>query len=70
MLGAPGAGGQMIFADPSHKVGWAYFTNHMSLFAIGDDPRYLALEAAVYECIKEVESQQEADKERNDTETW
>jgi hypothetical protein len=54
MLGAPGAGGQMMYADPTRGLGWAYLTSSLSLYAIGDDPRYLALEQAVYECVAEV----------------
>ncbi len=55
MFGAPGAGGQMGYADPEHHLGWAYLTNYQSIYAIGDDPRYLALESAMYECVVNIE---------------
>ena len=53
MFGAPGAGGQMGYSDPSHKLGIGFLTNYRSIFAIGDDPRYLELERAIYACAKE-----------------
>ena len=54
----------MIYGDIKNKLGWAYFTNSMSLFAIGDDPRYLALENAVYECVRMLEEQEQKEKEK------
>ncbi|KAK2190434.1 hypothetical protein NP493_80g04028 [Ridgeia piscesae] len=53
MFGAPGAGGQMGYSDPSHRLGIGFLTNYKSIFAIGDDPRYLELEQAIYACAKE-----------------
>ena len=53
MFGAPGAGGQMGYSDPSHNLGIGFLTNYRSIFAIGDDPRYLELERAIYACAKE-----------------
>ena len=53
MFGAPGAGGQMGYSDPSHSLGIGFLTNYRSIFAIGDDPRYLELERAIYTCAKE-----------------
>ena len=55
MFGAPGAGGQMGYADADHHIGWAYLTNFHSIYAIGDDPKYLALERAIYECVQDIE---------------
>ena len=55
-LGTPGAGGQMVYADPQRHLAWAYVTNHHSVFAIGDDPRYLALEEAIYDSLQKVEA--------------
>ena len=55
MIGTPGAGGQMGYADIEKGLGWAYLTNYHSLYAIGDDPRYLALEKAIYESLEDVE---------------
>ena len=55
MFGTPGAGGQMVYMDTEYELGWAYLTNHHSIHAIGDDPRYLSLEKAIYECVLEIE---------------
>ncbi len=54
MFGAPGSGGQMVYMDPQYELGWAYLTNHHSIHAIGDDPRYLSLEKAVYESVASI----------------
>ena len=54
MYGTPGSGGQMIYMDPQYELGWAYLTNHHSIHAIGDDPRYVALEKTMYQCIKDI----------------
>ena len=58
MFGAPGAGGQMGYADPQHKLGIAFLTNYMSIFAIGDDPRYVELEHAIYKCVRELSGEE------------
>ena len=58
MFGAPGAGGQMAYADPEHQLGWAYLTNHMSLNDIGDDPRHLALQKVMYEAVLAIETKE------------
>ena len=51
MFGCTGTGGQMGYADSQHKLGISFLTNYWSLFNLGDDPRYLALERAIYRCI-------------------
>ena len=56
MVGTPGTGGQMAYADVEKGLGWAYLTNYHSLYAIGDDTRYLALEKAMYDALEEVEN--------------
>jgi CubicO group peptidase (beta-lactamase class C family) len=55
IFGHSGAGGQVGFADPKYKLGWSYLTNHHNIFALGDSPRVLELEAAMYECAMELE---------------
>ena len=54
IFGAPGSGGQMGYCDPENQLAWAYLTNHMSLYAIGDDPKYLQLETAIYESLRKL----------------
>ena len=56
MVGAPGAGGQMGFFDADAKLGWGYLRNHYSVYTFGDDPNYLQLERAMYECIRQIEN--------------
>lgn len=58
MFGSPGSGGQMGYCDPDNKLGWAYLTNHQSVFAIGDDPRYMAIETAIYSTLRELQQKQ------------
>ena len=42
-------------ADRELRLGWSYLTNYHSVYAYGDDPRYLALEKALYETVEEIE---------------
>ena len=51
MFGTPGYGGQMAYGDTENKLGWAYLTNYANPAAVGDDPRYLVLEKAMYESV-------------------
>ncbi len=50
-FGAPGAGGSAGFADPQAKVGYAYVLNRLGTYL--EDPRELALRAALYRSIGE-----------------
>lgn len=50
-FGHTGHGGQVGLADPSNQLGYAYLTNHITMYGMGDDPRYLDLEKALYECL-------------------
>ncbi|ELU10516.1 hypothetical protein CAPTEDRAFT_156512 [Capitella teleta] len=59
LFGAPGHGGQVAYADPEFHLGWAHVTNHPSVFAMGDDPKYLRLEKAIYECAMKIRRQNE-----------
>ena len=56
MVGAPGSGGQMGFFDAETKLGWGYLRNHLSVYTFGDDPNYLQLEQAMYECLRKIEN--------------
>lgn len=48
-FGAPGSGGSFAFADPQAQLGYAYFPNRMGTSL--EDPRDIALRAAVYRCL-------------------
>ena len=50
-FGFPGFGGSFAFADPHAQLGYAYFPNRMGGYL--EDPRELALRAAVYQSIGE-----------------
>jgi CubicO group peptidase (beta-lactamase class C family) len=50
-FGAPGSGGSFAFADPHAELGYAYFPNRMGTSL--EDPRDIALRAAVYRCLGE-----------------
>ncbi|CAD5119753.1 DgyrCDS8348 [Dimorphilus gyrociliatus] len=52
IFGHPGTGGQAAFADPKFDLSLSYITNYHSLYGLGDDPRFLLLSSAVYDCIK------------------
>lgn len=51
VFGHPGFGGQMSYVDRKNKVGLAYITNHFSLFSLGDDHRFRAIEEVFYRCL-------------------
>ncbi|XP_033760354.1 beta-lactamase domain-containing protein 2-like [Pecten maximus] len=52
VFGHTGYGGQMANADLAHNLGLAYITNHLSEYTFGDDPKYLALQKATYNCLQ------------------
>lgn len=51
MLGFPGTGGQMAFAVPAKRLGWAYLTNHLSPYSMGGDPRPRRLLQALFRLL-------------------
>ncbi|XP_071494082.1 beta-lactamase domain-containing protein 2-like [Diadema antillarum] len=57
IFGHPGAGGQVAFADPRYQLGFAFTSRCASPFGLGDDPRYLSLQRAMYKCVKRIEGE-------------
>ncbi|KAL4219535.1 hypothetical protein ACF0H5_022111 [Mactra antiquata] len=51
IFGHTGHGGQVGMADLHNNVGFMYITNHISIYGLGDDPRYLDLEIGMYKCL-------------------
>ncbi|MEV0646002.1 serine hydrolase domain-containing protein [Phytomonospora sp. NPDC050363] len=51
-FGHEGAGGTTAFADPEHRVAFAYATTRIMLGAPGGDPRAEALIGAVYDTLR------------------
>ena len=51
-VGHCGNGGNVAFADKKNSLGVGYVTNFMSIYGLGDDPRYLPLEEAIYESVR------------------
>ena len=52
IFGSIGMGGQMAWADPTNKLGWAYVTNHFTQKADNMDRRYISLYEALYDVIQ------------------
>lgn len=50
--GHPGYGGQMGFADVKNKVGMAYLTNDLSVYGLGNDPKFIALQTEFYKALE------------------
>ncbi|XP_022104225.1 beta-lactamase domain-containing protein 2-like [Acanthaster planci] len=55
-FGHPGAGGQQCVADPHYKLGMGYVSSHFSPYGLGNDPRFLSLQKATYQCIRNLEA--------------
>ncbi|XP_033755479.1 beta-lactamase domain-containing protein 2-like [Pecten maximus] len=54
-FGHGGLGGQSAMADPTHKIGFAYATNHLNLDPTKDS-RWKDLYNALYECIYKIKN--------------
>ncbi|OWF35081.1 beta-lactamase domain-containing protein 2-like [Mizuhopecten yessoensis] len=54
-FGHGGFGGQMVIADPTHKVGFAYASNHLNL-DIENERRWKNLYDVVYECVYKIKN--------------
>ena len=50
-VGHTGHGGQVAVGDIHNGLGIAYITNHLTIHGIGDDPRYMDLEKALYNAL-------------------
>ena len=55
MFGTSGFGGQAGYGDLEHNLGFAYLTNNLCQYELGDNPRFLRLQKAMYECVFEIE---------------
>ncbi|KAH3797734.1 hypothetical protein DPMN_151320 [Dreissena polymorpha] len=55
-VGHTGHGGQVAIGDEANALGIAYLTNHLSINGIGDDPRYVDLENALYRVIDRLQT--------------
>lgn len=53
LIGHPGYGGQVGHFDPVNQLSVGYITNYASLYGFWDDPRYLDLEAALYDSLED-----------------
>ncbi|XP_060563872.1 beta-lactamase domain-containing protein 2-like [Ruditapes philippinarum] len=51
IFGHSGNGGQVAMADLKNSIGVAYLTNYLSMYAFGDDPRYVDLENELYKSL-------------------
>ncbi|KAL4221526.1 hypothetical protein ACF0H5_019783 [Mactra antiquata] len=53
-VGHTGHGGQVSVGDMNNQLGIAYITNHLTINGIGEDPRYVALETALYDVMRQL----------------
>jgi hypothetical protein len=51
LVGAPGSGGSLGFADPDAEIGYAYVTSQMGT-ALTGDPQDVALREALYSSLE------------------
>jgi hypothetical protein len=42
----------MGFADVKNKVGMAYLTNDLSVYGLGNDPKFIALQTEFYKALE------------------
>ncbi|XP_033755478.1 beta-lactamase domain-containing protein 2-like [Pecten maximus] len=54
-FGHVGHGGQMAIADPTHKIGFAYATNHLNP-DLTEDNRWKTLYDVLYECVYKIKN--------------
>ncbi|CAD5115210.1 DgyrCDS4203 [Dimorphilus gyrociliatus] len=59
IFGTPGAGGQMVYADPKANLGWAFLNNDCKIYAFGEDPRYKKVEKAIYETLETINNKRD-----------
>ena len=51
MFGTPGAGGQMVYGDLQHQLGFAFLTNRMFVGMSARSPQFKALEKIMYDIV-------------------
>lgn len=56
MFGTPGGGGQMVYGDPEHRLGFAFLTNKMYSGLTIYSPLFLHLYNATYSVIQQLEN--------------
>ena len=57
MFGTPGAGGQMVYGDPEHKLGFAFVTNRLDMGARHQSPPYKSMIGATYDIVKRLKKE-------------
>ena len=55
-FGHPGAGGMQGVAFPARGLGVGYVSSYTSPYGIGNDPRYLTLLEATFQCLDDLEA--------------
>ena len=54
MFGTPGFGGQMIYGDLEHKLGFAFLTNRLDTGMRIRTPPFISLLDATYDVVKNI----------------
>ncbi len=54
-----GLGGQAGYGDLTHQLGFSFLTNSLSQHDVGNDPRFLQLQRAMYASLFELEGKSE-----------
>ena len=54
MFGTPGFGGQLVYGDPEHKLGFAFMTNRLDIGMGSFTPPGQALLTATYDVVKSI----------------
>ena len=54
MFGTPGFGGQLVYGDPEHKLGFAFLTNRLDSGVGAFTPPAQSLLQATYDIVKSI----------------
>ena len=54
MFGTPGFGGQMVYGDVEHKIGFAFLTNRLYSGLNPFSPQFKALLNATYDIVEKI----------------
>ena len=54
MFGTPGYGGQLVYGDPEHKLGFAFMTNRLDEGLVNFTPPGQSLVTATYDIVKSI----------------